>query len=156
MVDGDPMKTLRVYVDTSVVGGCHDEIFQKESKALFRLARSGKFVFLISQILVDELRLAPQVVQDELDRLPATAIEDLRISAEAVELRDAYLKAEVVGAAHANDALHVALATVARADMIVSWNFKHIVHFDKIRGFNAVNLREGYLPIEIHSPLEVV
>jgi len=66
------------------------------------------------------------------------------------------LPAEGMGALHRNDALHVALATVARADLIVSWNFKHIVHFDKIRGFNAVNLREGYIPIEIHSPLEVV
>ena len=61
-----------------------------------------------------------------------------------------------IGETHGNDALHIALATVARVDMIVSWHFKHIVHFDKIRGFNAVNLREGYLPIEIRSPLEVV
>ena len=50
----------------------------------------------------------------------------------------------------------MALATIAKADMIVSWNFRHIVHYDKIRGFNAVNLREGYLPIDIRSPLEVV
>ena len=78
------------------------------------------------------------------------------MSGEAVQLRDAYLEAEVVGGTHGNDAYHVALATVARADLIVSWNFKHIVHFDKIRGFNAVNLREGYLPMEIRSPREVV
>ena len=149
------MKKLRVYVDTSVVGGCHDEEFQKESRAILRLARSRKLILLVSQVLVDELRFAPQIVQDELLKLPTWATEDLAISSEAVGLRDAYLKAEVVGRAHTNDALHVALATVARADMIVSWNFKHIVHFDKIRGFNSVNMREGYLPIAIHSPLEV-
>jgi len=61
-----------------------------------------------------------------------------------------------VGLACGNDALHVALAVVARADMIVSWNFKHIVHFDKMRGFNAVNLKEGYAQLMILSPLEVV
>jgi hypothetical protein len=61
-----------------------------------------------------------------------------------------------VGAAHASDALHVALATVTHADMIVSWNFRHIVHFDKMREFNAVNVREGYGRLEILSPLEVV
>ena len=55
-----------------------------------------------------------------------------------------------------DDAHHVAIATAERVDMIVSWNFQHIVHFDKIRGFNAVNLREGYSPIEIRSPKEVV
>jgi len=57
---------------------------------------------------------------------------------------------------HANDAHHIALATVALADLVVSWNFKHIVHWDRIRLFNAVNLREGYSPIDIRSPREVV
>jgi hypothetical protein len=55
-----------------------------------------------------------------------------------------------------DDAHHVAIATVARVDVIVSWNFRHIVHFDKIRGFNAVNFREGYPAMEIRSPKELV
>jgi len=71
-------------------------------------------------------------------------------------LRGAYLTAKAVGPTHANDAHHVALATVARADMIVSWNFKDIVHFEKIKGFNTVNAARGCGPIAIHSPLEVV
>ena len=56
----------------------------------------------------------------------------------------------------AADAEHIAAATVAGVDLMVSWNFKHIVHFDKIRGFEAVNLLQGYKPIRIHSPREVV
>ncbi len=83
-------------------------------------------------------------------------MEGISLTEEAESLRDAYLRNDVVGEAQKNDALHVALASIAKADMIVSWNFKHIVHYDKIRGFNAVNLREGYLPIDIRSPLEVV
>jgi hypothetical protein len=71
-------------------------------------------------------------------------------------LRDGYLAARVVGPKHAADAEHIAHATVGRADLMVSWNFKHIVHWDKIRLFNAVNLRAGYAPIEIRSPREVV
>jgi len=39
--------------------------------------------------------------------------------------------------------------------MIVSWNFKHIVHYDKIRLYNAVNTLRGYTPIGIYSPWEV-
>lgn len=62
----------------------------------------------------------------------------------------------MVGLASEADDLHVANATVARVDFIVSWNFRHIVHFDKIRGDNAVNLREGYGMLDIHSPKEVV
>jgi predicted nucleic acid-binding protein len=156
IMKGELMKKLRIYIDTSVVGGCHDEEFSVQSRGLLRMARSRKILLLVSQVLIDELKLAPQVVQDELKQLPAWATEMLPVTPEVVDLRDAYLDADVVGRNHSNDALHVAQATVANADIIVSWNFKHIVHFDKIRGFNAVNLREGYLPIEIRSPMEIV
>jgi predicted nucleic acid-binding protein len=150
------MNRMRIYIDTSVVGGCHDAEFERESRALLARAKAGKMVLLVSQTLIDELKLAPPSVQDELARLPERATERLAVTPEAVELQEKYLAAEVVSRNHSNDALHVAQATVARADLIVSWNFKHIVHFEKIRGFNAVNLTEGYLPIEIRSPLEVV
>jgi len=147
---------LRIYVDTSVVGGCRDEEFQEESRALMRMARNGEIRLLVSTLLAAEVDLAPQDVQTVLTDLPREALEPVAFSDEAAQLRDAYLAAGVVGPKRRDDAHHVALATVARADMIVSWNFKHIVHFDKIRGFNAVNLREGYLPIEVRTPREVV
>ena len=147
---------LRVYIDTSVVGGCLDKEFAETSQALMRMAESGQIVLLVSNVLVDELNAAPDAVQDVLATMPATHMELVGEPAEAQKLRDAYLVAAIVTATHRNDALHVAIATVARADMIVSWNFKHIVHHDKIRGFNAVNEREGYPPLAIYSPLEVV
>ena len=150
------MKQLRIYIDTSVVGGCLDDEFNEDSKKLFQLAVDGKVCLLISEALTDELASGPEQVQNIIRRLPENIVESVSISREALGLQQAYIKAEVVTEVHGNDALHVALATVAKADMLVSWNFKHIVHFDKIRGFNAVNLREGYLPIEIHSPMEVV
>ena len=150
------MHRLRIYIDTSVVGGCHDEEFEEDSRKLMDMARRGDVLLLVSQVLADELASAPDRVVAVLDSLPAEALESVELSEEAAELQGAYLKAQVVGPSHGNDAMHVALSTVARADMIVSWNFKHIVHFDKIRGFNALNLMEGYLPIEIRSPKEVV
>ncbi|TFG40785.1 MAG: PIN domain-containing protein, partial [Syntrophobacterales bacterium] len=148
------MKTLRVYIDTSVVGGCHDEEFQEPSQQLLNMAQRGEIKLIVSELLVTELRKAPREVRDVLSSVPSGNIETVAISGEATELQKAYIAADVVGSPHRNDALHVALATVARADLIVSWNFKHIVHFDKIRGFNSVNLREGFLSVEIHSPLE--
>lgn len=156
MVTSGSMKRLRVYIDTSVVGGCFDSEFQTESLALFKMVRNGGLVVVASTLLADELRLAPKEVQEILTTLPLEYVESVVVDMETMTLRDAYLTAEVVGKVQSNDALHVALATVARVDMIVSWNFRHIVHFDKIRGFNAVNLREGYLPIEIRSPREII
>jgi tryptophan 2,3-dioxygenase len=110
----------------------------------------------VSDILAEDLEMAPEGVRSVLASVPEENIELAELSQEAAALRDAYMEAEVVGPEQAYDAYHVALATVARADLIVSWNFKHIVHFEKIRGFNAVNLREGYLPVDIRSPQEVV
>jgi predicted nucleic acid-binding protein len=150
------MGKVRVYVDTSVIGGCLDSEFAEESRALLDMACRGEFVLLVSYLLLDELRRAPAAVKGILDSLPETHIEFLRPSAEAFRLRDRYLAEGIVGSGSSDDALHVALATTARADIIVSWNFKHIVHYDKIRMFNGVNLMQGYPTMEIRSPLEVV
>jgi len=150
------MKRTRVYVDTSVIGGCFDKEFAAESRAVVQAAREGRFVLLLSDLLADELAAARPEIQNVLSGLPPEAHEEVVGGEESERLRDAYLKAGVVGPRHAADAEHIALATASRADLLVSWNFKHIVHLDKIRGFNAVNLREGYPAIEIRSPREVI
>ncbi len=150
------MRRLRIYVDTSVVGGCCDEEFAQESLALFEMARRGEAIVLVSDLLTQELAQAPEKVQNVLLSISGENLEEIRRSGESERLCQAYLDAGVVSAQSKNDAHHVAVATIARADVIVSWNFKHIVHFDKIRFFNAVNLREGYPAIEIRSPKEIV
>lgn len=146
----------RIYIDTSVVGGCWDDEFAAESRALFDMARRGEIILLLSDLLAEELSEAPENVRGIYENLPPEAVERPTASEESLRLRDAYLSAGVVGSASAEDAHHVALATVAKADLIVSWNFKHIVHVDKIRLFAAVNLTQGYGVIDIRSPLEIV
>ena len=150
------MRRDRFYIDASVVGGCLDQEFAEKSLALIDMAREGKVAFVVSDLLINELLDAPPDVRAILASVPDESIERVPMTAETGRLRDAYLAAKVVGRSSSNDAHHVALATVARAQMVVSWNFTHLVHYDKIRGFNAVNLRLGYPLIEIHSPLEVV
>lgn len=150
------MKHLRIYVDASVIGGCLDDEFSTESLALMDLARQKKVTLLVSDLLMNELLDAPEKVKGLFRRLPDDCGERAEMGPETEFLCDKYIEAKVVPAASADDARHVALATIAQADMIVSWNFRHIVHFEKIRGFNAVNLREGYQTIEIRSPREVV
>jgi hypothetical protein len=111
---------------------------------------------VFSDLLEAEVRRAPARVGEVFYALPHECVELVTVDQEANTLRDAYVNAGVVGSACHDDALHVALASVARCDLIVSWNFKHIVHYDKIRGYNAVNLFNGYPIIAIHSPKEVV
>jgi len=150
------VKKLRIYIDNSVVGGCFDEEFAEESNALFEMAREGTILLVVSDLMLGELEPAPPWVRHLFDSMPPSALERMAEPDEAVRLHTAYIAAGIVGEASWKDALHVANATVAGADVVVSWNFKHIVNLKRIRGFNAVNIREGYGQIEIRSPKEVL
>ncbi|MFN0165419.1 MAG: hypothetical protein ACKV22_03225 [Bryobacteraceae bacterium] len=150
------MKRLRVYADTSVFGGCHDDEFLDVSRSFFDEVSAGRFRLVISEVVLRELALAPESVQAVLGRLDPQSVEILRFTEEVGRLRDGYIRAGVLGSASVNDAEHIAFGSVAVVDLFVSWNFKHIVHFDKIAGFGAVNLLHGYREIRIHSPREVI
>lgn len=150
------MHKSRVYADTSVFGGTQDEEFAEDSRLFFEQVRTGRFRLVLSQTVLDELDPAPPNVQAVLASLPENATDVVSRSPEVAELRDAYLQAGIVGPASRRDAEHIATASVAGVDLIVSWNFHHIVHYDKIRLYHAVNLVQGYKPIPIHTPKEVI
>lgn len=149
------MRKPRVYVETSVFGGTADEDFATASLMFFERVHRGDFVLLISQITLDELTGAPENVQQVLKDLPDDSFVQVANDDEVIALAEAYLDAGVLGNASVADALHVATATVAGADLVLSWNFRHIVNFDRIRKYNGVNALKGYPPVEIHSPLEM-
>ena len=150
------MKKMRLYVDTSVIGGCLDPEFSLGSLRVIQAARDSRVILLISDIVVREIRKAPPKVVSILETLPLDAVHDVPIDDEVQDLRDAYLQAGILDRKWVDDATHVAAATVARADAIVSWNFRHIVRLDKIKAYNQINLLQGYGVITIVSPTEVV
>jgi len=150
------MKPLRVYIDTSVFGGYFDDEFSVVSRQFFDAVFGDQIISLISETLVAELIRAPEHVQDLLGRTIQARSERLALTSEAIALRDAYLKGEVVTQKYADDALHVAQATLARADVIVSWNFRHLVNPSRIREFNGINLAQGYGLIVVMTPAELV
>lgn len=149
------MKPLRIYADSSVIGGCLDKEFAAESLRLIEWVRQGEIILLLSETTFTELETAPREVQNLLNDLPAESLEMVPVTSEVSLLRDAYLQAGVVGERWVNDAAHVAAATVARADAIVSWNFKHIVRLEKMKADNRVNLLNGYGILTMITPREV-
>jgi len=149
------MKPLRVYVDTSVFGGCFDADFAEESTRFFDLVRAGRIAVLVSQVVVDELSEAPPQVRELFRSLAGESVVPVDLTPETIELRDRYVAAGIVSRRFMDDATHVAAATVARADAIVSWNFRHIVRVDKMRAYNQVNLQAGFGLLSIVSPQEV-
>lgn len=149
------MRKLLVYVDTSVFGGTEDDEFAVASRRFFERVHSGEFIVLVSQVTVDELDGAPARVQDVLGALPRERLVYVPTGSETIALAQAYVDANILGASSLADALHVASATVAGADLILSWNFRHIVNYDRIHKYNGVNALRGYPAIEIHSPMEM-
>jgi hypothetical protein len=149
------MKKLQIYLDTSVLGGCFEPEFAPWSKGLIADFHAGTFTPILSALLEAELRRAPESVRAVYNELLVLAGEAFPVNDEALELLAAYEAHKVLGPKFRSDMLHIALATVAAVDILVSWNFRHIVRFDKIRLFNGVNLEQGYKPLSIHSPREV-
>jgi hypothetical protein len=142
-------------VDTSVIGGCHDVEYREQSTKLFAAFRRGEARMLLSGITLDELADAPPPVRQATSTVPPEHTELLDVSREAEELADAYIAGEAMGGTNRTDALHIALATLARADILVSWNFRHMVNWRRIRACNEVNRQKGYPAIDIRSPEEI-
>jgi len=150
------MEPLRVYLDTSVFGGCFDEQFEEGSKRIFSWVHEGRLKVLVSRVITRELECAPERVRAVFDALPDDAIEITEEDERSDELVNAYMLAGVVGERWVDDATHVALATIYGADAIISWNFRHIVRLDRIKAYNKVNERNGYQALTILSPIEVI
>lgn len=149
------MKIPRIYIDTSVIGGCFDDEFNVWSNALFDDLRKGLFKPMISSVVVEEIEGALEVVRKQYDELLKIGVSILTPDKQSFELIRHYEEHEIIPIQFRNDMLHIAVATIAEADILVSWNFKHIVRYDKIQQFNAVNIENGYRAIAIYSPREV-
>lgn len=150
------MKKLKIYIDTSVVGGCFDDEFSKWSNELVENFRKGYLKPMVSDMLADEINRAPVRVKDKYKEILECGAEEVKTDASVLKLAQEYLHRKILDNRFKSDLTHIALATVHNADVLVSWNFKHIVQYAKISQFNAVNIEQGYKTISIYSPREVV
>jgi len=147
---------IKYYIDTSVFGGLYDEEFQEFTELLFDKIEKEKITILYSELTENELKNAPENVKNFVKKMSADRIEYLEISKEAFDLALKYIAENVVGQTSYDDCVHIALATINKADVLISWNFKHIVNLKRIHGYNAVNLKLGYPILEIRSPKEII
>ena len=109
---------------------------------------------MYSNVTEEELERAPEKVKTLVKELKAENTEFLETNDEAVDLATEYITEKVVGQTSFPDCLHIALATINKADFLISWNFKHIVNVERIRGYNSINIKNGYKQLEIRSPRE--
>ena len=146
----------RIYIDTSVIGGCVDEEFSLWSLRLFEEFRKGLRVAVVSDLTRREIERAPEDVRKVLLSVPRANIDDVFLTQEAESLAKKYVDEGVVSRKHIVDAQHIAIASAERVDVLVSWNFQQIVNLARIHAFNAVNLKLGYAILEIRSPRDIV
>ncbi len=146
----------RFYFDTSVFGGVFDIEFEEASILLFEKVKLGKAMCVYSDLTEGELFDAPEKVKIFFNDLPPEFIEVVKVDDEALNLARAYVNDNVVGKTSFDDCVHIALATIHKVDILVSWNFKHIVNVYRIRGYNSVNLRFGLQTLEIRSPKDII
>ena len=146
----------RIYIDTSIIGGYFDEEFEDATIQLFERLTKGEIIFVVSDLLDIELINAPYRVRELLKGYSVDKFERIELTEESIALADAYIAEKVVGKTSLEDCRHIALATINKVDVLASWNFKHIVNLDRIKGYNSVNLKLGYQMIEIRSPKDLI
>ena len=149
------MRKLRIYIDTSVLGGYFDDEFSIDTKQLFDEILRGEYRLVISDLTEKELVNAPDRVKTLLMDLK-NDFEVISVTQESIDLATDYIKEKVVGQTSLDDCIHIATATINKVDLLISWNFKHIVNVLRIRGYNSINLRNGYSTLEIRSPKDLI
>ncbi len=149
------MKRLKLYFDTSVIGGFFDDEFSEDTIQIFNEVKNGTYDLVISDLTIKELIKAPEKVRKVLQDNKIN-FEEIIVTQETIELASEYVKEKVVGQTSFDDCIHIATATINKIDILVSWNFKHIVNIQRIRGYNSINLRNGYQTLEIRSPKDII
>jgi len=146
-------KKISLYLDTSVIGGYFDKEFEQDTRLLFQNIKNEKYNAFISSSVMEELKKAPEKVRNILNEINC---ELIKVIPEYELLADEYIKEKVVGETSRDDCIHIATATINNIDILVSWNFKHIVNVQRIRGYNSVNIKKGYRQLDIRTPKEVI
>jgi predicted nucleic acid-binding protein len=123
---------------------------------LFEKVNLGQIKCVYSNLTESELLNAPERVKNYFESIKDEFKEKVLVSPEALKLAQIYIEEKVVGETSLDDCIHIATATLNKVNVLVSWNFKHIVNIYRIRGYNSINLRLGHPILEIHSPKEIV
>jgi predicted nucleic acid-binding protein len=144
------MKTKRVYVDSTVVYGAPAKEFSQDSKRFWDAFRNGEFIIIASDVLRIEMERAPAHIHNLFKALPESQIERVESTEESNTLAAQYIAKAVVGESNFDDCRHIALSTISHADVLVSWNFRHMIY--RRAGYNDVNEKLGYPRIAIQTP----
>jgi predicted nucleic acid-binding protein len=142
----------KIYADTSVIGGCFDMKFKEQSMVLLEVFKTGLTKVIISDLTLLELAPVRQEIKNKINEVPTAYVTQARSNEMVYNLAEAYIKSGVLSNKNYHDAVHIALATVYKADALASWNADHIADVEKAAIYNAINMLMGYDTIHILTP----
>jgi len=151
-------KKNNLYLDTSIPNFVLAKELPAEqfiTKALFNEIKMGKHKAFISRVVIDEISRTSEPKRTRLLSL-VKDFEVLDVTPECETLAGEYIRNGTIPQKYEADALHIAIATIHNMDILVSWNFAHIVRVKTRKKVNAINALLGYKSIELASPQEVV
>lgn len=120
------------------------------------MVKKGEITCVYSDLCEYELENAPDKVKEHFLNIDKEKTEFVEITEEINQLAEEYVNEKVVGETSIDDCRHIACATLNKVDYLISWNFKHIVNVFRIRGYNAINIKNGHIQLEIRSPKDII
>ena len=152
----DDSKKIRVYLDTSVVSYLDQQDAPEkmsETKEVWDKIKEGDYEVFISTLVINELQKCQEpkraYLLNQLSEIDFTILE---VNESTVRLAEKFIDFGVLKKKSFEDCQHIAAAILSDCDIIVSWNFKHIVNVKTIRGIKVVTTMEGYKDILIYPP----
>lgn len=154
------MKKLKIYLDTSVISHLKaDDTPEKMQKTIkfWNYVIDGTYESYISELVIAEFNNCPEPKKSDIEVIIKTApLVELDIDDEVIALANRYMEEGIFPNKYRDDAIHVAIASVFGCNVVVSWNFKHMVKIRTILGVNGINKLMGYSDIEIVTPEVVI
>ena len=152
------MKKLKIYLDTSILNFALSEDVPKEKEITLKLFHQiERYEAYISDVVIAEVNRCPKPKREQLlDLIGKYDLAELALNESAQELANKYIQESIIPQKYQADAFHIAIASVNNMDVIVSWNFEHMVKLKTKREVVGINLFMGYKEIDIYSPWEVV
>lgn len=152
------MRKPKIYLDTSVISHLSQEDVpdkMKDTLALWQEIKNGKYDVYLSNVTIGEIMECPEpkrgLLKEYISQIDYTLV-DFDGDAEIEQLAQQIILNKILTQKSYDDCLHIAGAVVYGCDVIISWNFKHIVNYKTINGVKILSYSSGYKIIEIYTP----
>jgi predicted nucleic acid-binding protein len=156
----EDMKKLKIYLDTSVISHLkQDDVPEKMSDTLklWDDIKAGKYEVFISEVTLEEVMRCGQPKRDiMLGYLNGTNYTVIEIDKEINQIAMQFINNGILTDKSLDDCRHIACSIVSGCDIIISWNFKHIVNYRTMRGVKLISALSGYNEVSICTPTILV